>query len=272
MAGGEAHRIFESELGIGQYRWSPDGRAVAFTATLPAPPDRAAARAAGFRQSVYDEDWNPIGLFVWDHDSGEIRQYEMDGSVYGLEWSPDGASLALAIAPRALTDDSYMFKRLHILDMASGHIREFVENPGKLGPFAFSPDGETLAYIGAADKRDPHAGMLFMADVGSGTVTSLTPGWEGMAHSFEWMDDETLRVVVSRGVAQAVSDFDISERSFSDLPAGDFAFGSVHTAGETLVATASGPTHPSEVFVLEGSNWTRKTNTNPWWWFAISER
>ena len=35
------------------------------------------ARRAGFDQRVYDEDFNAIGLFVWDHDSGEIRQYEV---------------------------------------------------------------------------------------------------------------------------------------------------------------------------------------------------
>jgi dipeptidyl aminopeptidase/acylaminoacyl peptidase len=264
MAGGESHRIFLADHGIGQYRWCPDGGAVAFTATLPAPADRAGARAAGFRQTVYDEDWSPIGLFVWDHDSGVTRQYEVTGSVFGIEWSPDGTNLALAVAPRPLTDDSYMFKRLHILDVVSGEVREFVDNPGKLGQFAFSPDGSRLAYIGAADKRDPHAGMLFLAEVESGEVTDLTPGWEGMVHSFEWMSDRLLRLVISRGVQSRVSDFDITNRGFTELPGGDFAFGSVHTAGGKVVATISGPTHPSEVYRLDGPDWVRLTNTNPW--------
>ena len=98
----EAHRVFLSEHSIGSYRWSPDGTAVAFTATLPTPADRAEARAAGFRQTVYDEDWDPIGLFVWDHDTGEVKQFEIPGSVFGMDWSPDGSSMVLAIAPRPL--------------------------------------------------------------------------------------------------------------------------------------------------------------------------
>ncbi len=264
MAGGEAHRVFETEHNIGLYRWRPDGRAVAFTATLPTPSDRADARAAGFRQRVYDEDWDPIGLFVWDHDSGEIEQFEIPGSVFGMEWSPEGSRLVLAIAPRPLTDDGMMFKRLHLLDVASGTVRKLVDNPGKLGTFAFSPDGASIVYIGAADKRDPHAGMLYLADATSGAVTDLTPGWEGMVHSFEWMDPGTIRAVISRGVEQRVSDFEVSSKQFNDLPGERFAFGSVHTAGNTVVATRSGPAHPSEVYLLEGTDWVRKTNSNPW--------
>lgn len=264
MGGGEAFRIFEAEHGIGQYRWRPDGMAVAFTATLPPPPARGTARRAGFDQRVYDEDFNSIGLFVWDHDTGEIRQHDVPGSIYGLEWSPAGSLLALAVAPRALTDDSMMFKRVRILDVATGRIQTAVENPGKLGGMAFSPDGSRLAYISAADPRDPHAGMLYMVAVAGGEPESLTPGWEGMAHSFEWLDGDRVRAHISRGIESVVSDFDVQNRTWSDLPALDMAFGSVHTAGNRVVATVSGPTHPSEVYALEGTGWNRLTDSNPW--------
>ncbi|NNM04339.1 MAG: S9 family peptidase [Gemmatimonadetes bacterium] len=264
MAGGEASRVFDAGRGVSQYRWRPDGMAVAFTAVLPTPPNRAVARQAGFDQRVYDEDFNPIGLFVWDHDTGEIRQYAVPGSVYSFEWSPDGDLLALQVAPRALTDDSMMFKRIRILDVASGRIQASVENPGKLGGMAFSPDSHHLAYISAADPRDPHAGMLYMVPAAGGEPSSLTSGWEGMAHSLEWMNDHTLRARVSRGVESAVSDFDVESRTWSDLPALDMAFGSVHTAGSTVVAAISGPTHPAEVYTLEGGSWSRRTDSNPW--------
>ena len=164
-----------------------------FTATLPPPPQRAQAREAGFRQTVYDEDWNPIGLFLWDRMSGEVTQLEVPGSVFGFEWSPDGSRLALGIAPRNLTDDSYMFVRLHVLDLASGAVSKLVDNPGKLGHFAWSPDGRQLAYISAVDARDPHAGMLFLTDMDR-NVTDLTPGFQGMV---EDVDEERARLKVA---------------------------------------------------------------------------
>jgi len=37
MSGGESHQVFSADHSISQHRWRPDGGAVAFTATLPAP-------------------------------------------------------------------------------------------------------------------------------------------------------------------------------------------------------------------------------------------
>lgn len=264
FAGGEAQRVFVAPLGINSYEWRADGGAVVFTATMRPPADRAEARAAGFRQRVYDEDFNPIGLFVWDRETDAVRSIDIPGSVYEVHWSPEGHHLIAAIAPRALTDDGYMFKRIHLVDAQTGAVRKLVDNPGKLGPIGWSPDGRSIAYISAVDVRDPAATMLYMADAESGDVTALTPDFEGMVHSFEWLDAGTLRLVISRGAESRVSDLRVRDKSFTDLPAGSFAFGSVHTAGRTVVATGSGPTHPSELHVLEGSRWTRRTDSNPW--------
>ena len=262
--GGEPQRLFLAPRGASQYRWRPDGGAVAFTAALPAPQDRAAAREAGFRQAVVDEDWNHMGLSLWDEASGSIREFQLPGSVFEMAWSPDGSRMVLTIAPRPLVDDSYMFKRLHLLEVATGEVRLLVDNPGKLGDFAFSPDGRFLAYVSGADRRDPHAGMLYLAEVATGTVTELTPEWEGMVHSLSWLDPQRLRLVISRGVESRVSDFDVESRRFADFPGGDFAFVSAQTAGERLSAVVSGPQHPGELYTFSGGSWQRRTDSNPW--------
>ena len=264
VGGGEATRVFVAERGISQYRWRADGQAVAYTAGDATPEARAAARELGFRQRVVDEDWNAIGLYVWTADDDATKRVEVEGSVLGMEWSPDGSEVALAIAPRPLIDDSYMFKRIHLLNVSTGSVEKLVDNPGKLGQFTWSPDSKNLAYISAADSRDPAAGMLYMADAATGEVTSLTEGFEGMVHSIEWLESNRMRLRISRGVESRVSDFDTNNRSFNDLPATDMAFGSVHSAGETVTAVVSGPTHPAEIYTLAGGSWVRRTNTNPW--------
>ncbi len=262
LGGGEPTRVFESDLGIGQYRWRPDGGAVAFTATLPAPEARAKARAAGFGQRVYDEDWNPIGLFVWFRETGEVRKMDVPGSVFDLDWSPDGTRLALAIAPRNLTDDFYMFKRIHVMDVESGAVRRLVDNPGKLASMGWSPDGGSIAYVSAVDARDPHAGMLYLAEAGTGEITSLTPGFEGMVHSFEWLDAGTLRLVVSRRAESVVTDLSLDDRLFDDLPSTGLAFGAVHSSAGVVAAVVSGPEHPGELYTLAGESWYRRTMSN----------
>jgi dipeptidyl aminopeptidase/acylaminoacyl peptidase len=264
MGDGEPDRVFLAEHGIIQYRWRPDGTAVAFTAREPIPRARAEAQRLGFRQSVADEEWTKIGLYLWTAASDTVRWLPVDGSVFDLAWSPDGARLALAVAPRPLTDDGYMFKRIRVLDVTSGALWRLVDNPGKLGTFAWAPDGRHIAYISAADARDPHAGMLYLAEAGTGTVTSLTRGFEGMVHDFQWIGPGQLRLRVSRGVESSVSDFDVALREFRDLPGGEWAFEDVVTAGPTVAAVVSSPEHASEVYVYADGVWARKTDTNPW--------
>ncbi len=264
VGGGEATRVFVAERSIRTYRWRPDGAAVAFTAQDAPPPERAAARELGFRQRVVDEDWNAISLYIWTADADTVTRVEVPGSVYTMEWSPDGSRLALAVAPRALIDDSYMFRRIYVLDVNTGIVEQLVDNPGKLGQFTWSPESRRLAYISAVGARDPHAGMLFVADAQTGEVTSLTPGFEGMVHSVEWLEANRLRLRVSRGVESRVSAFDLSNRSWNDLPASGMAFGSVHSAGATVAAVMSGPDHPGEVYTLAEGSWVRRTNSNPW--------
>jgi dipeptidyl aminopeptidase/acylaminoacyl peptidase len=262
-AGGDPERLFLAEQGIIQYRWRPDGAAVAFTSREPVPAARAEARQLGFRQSIVDEDWTGVRLFLWTAESGTVRWLPVDGSVFDLAWSPDGTRLALAVAPRSLTDDSYMFKRIHVMDVASGASWLFVDNPGKLGTFGWAPDGRHLAYISAADARDPHAGMLYLAELGSTEITSLTPGFEGMVHDLQWIDTGKLRLRISRGIGSRVSDFDVASREFRDLPGGEWAFEDVVTAGSAVAAVVSSPDHPSEVYTYADGTWERRTDTNP---------
>ena len=264
MQGGDPTRVFTTDLSIGVFRWRPrGGTAVAFTASAPVPAARAAARARGFTQTVVDEDWSPTNLYVWTPADG-VRQLQVPGSVFDLAWSQDGALLAVALAPRPLTDDSYMFKRIHVVDAATGAVRKLVDNPGKLGAFVWSPDGMRIAYVSAADARDPHAGMLYLADVSTGVVTSLTEGFEGMVHDLQWRDPGRIRAVVSRGVDSHVADLDVRTRQWTDLPGMDMRIESAVTAVTAVAAVVSGPTHPSEVYTLEGGTWTRRTNSNPW--------
>lgn len=261
--GGVPTRVFDTDLDIGAAWWRPGGHAVAFTAPAPVPDARAAARARGFTQTVVDEDWAPTNLYVWTEEQG-IRQIEVPGSVFDLAWPypPDGNLVAVAIAPRPLTDDSYMFKRLYAVDVRSGDVRKLVDNPGKLGAFAWSPDGTELAYVSAADVRDPHAGMLYRVDARTGAVTALTEGFEGMVHDLQWWGPQ-FRAVVSRGTATAVSEYSAG-RGWTDLPTLDMRIESAVSAPGVVAAVVSGPAHPSEVYTLEDGRWTRRTNSNPW--------
>ncbi|MBL8749921.1 MAG: S9 family peptidase [Planctomycetes bacterium] len=164
--GGDA-TPFAKTPAVNAYRWRPDGKAIAFTSLDSMPDERAAARKRGLQPVVVDEDWRHLSLWIAE-EGKEPRKVTNDVTVFDHQWSPDGTKIACAVAPKNTVDDSYMFTRLKVLDVAGGALTKLVDNPGKLGPFAWSPDGKMLAYVTAADRNDPHAGQVWFADVQAG--------------------------------------------------------------------------------------------------------
>ncbi|MGE3173446.1 MAG: prolyl oligopeptidase family serine peptidase [Planctomycetota bacterium] len=247
LGGGEAEPVAKT-ASILDYRWRPDGAAFAFTTLDPMPADRAAAQAKGFRPNIVDEDWRHRSLWLCEV-GGEPRRLTRDTTVFGFEWSPDGARLALACAPRNLVDDSYVFQRLFALDAATGERRALVDNPGKLGDFAWSPDGGQLVYVSAADRNDPHAGMLYRVDAASGEVEPWTHGLRGMIQHVRATAQGYL-LIESLGVRTRLRHVgtDGADQWVWEPKAQRLAIDGVAVRGDLVAFTASSPQHPSELF------------------------
>jgi dipeptidyl aminopeptidase/acylaminoacyl peptidase len=253
---------------VASYAWRPDGGAFAFVSVDAPSPARAAAREAGFKQVVVDEDWQHRSLWMCEV-GGEPKKLTSDVSVFEFEWSPDGKQIACAVAPRNLVDDSYMFKRLHVLDVATGAMRKVVDNPGKLAGFAWSSNSSSLAYISAEDPNDPHAGMLFLLDAATGEVTPVTRGLAGMIQHVQTTEEGFL-LTESIGVRTRLRHVSSTGRDqwlYESRPQQLVVTGATY-CGDHLVFSASTPQHPAELYLWkrgeEDKTATRLTDTNPW--------
>lgn len=261
MRGGEARPVFTMTMKALNFLWRPDGQALAFTALDSLPEARARAHQLGFQQTVFDEDYRQVSLWLWEKGATAPRRLTHKGTVFAFEWAPTGTHLCAAIAPRNLVDDSYMFTRLHRVDL-DGSVQLLDDSPGKLGDFAWSPDGSKLAYIGAQDQRDPHAGMLYVVE--NNVRRALTPDYRGMVHQVEWIDDGELLLAVSEGVYTKLLrrrlDTEVPETIYGG-PVSTRHF--AHASDGTVCFVGSTPEHPEEVFRLGGLQATRLTNSNP---------
>lgn len=270
VSGGEAVKIIEHDTKITEYSLSPDGRRLVFVAPDEEPEDVGELEEKGFNPVVYEEEDLFNRMWLYDLESrDQPTQLEIDGHVSRIQWSPSGDRIVFALAPTPLIDDEYMERRIRVWSLEDEQIIAAIENPGKLGEMAVSPDGKWIAAIAAEDITDPREGRLVVAPVGGGELRDLLPGLEGLVQRIAWLDADTIVYVLDEGVVTHVERIDADGRNRRRLiPADRVAFESlsVSSRGDRLALVASSPTHPAEVFAASGRNWTlsRLTDNNPW--------
>lgn len=268
--GGEAQRWLHHDADLQAVSFSPDGKRVAFLAAEPLSKEQKEYREEGFNQEVFEEDGRPTQVWIAAvKPTGKPRKLELPGSASDVDWSPSGHQLAVVLAPTPSVDDSYMFKRVSVVDVDTGKIVERIQNPGKLGRLAWSPDGKHLAMISGADIHDPADGRLMVAETpGDGSLQDLLPEDKTHVESFAWKDAQTLVWVADEGTASIVGEvgLDGTRRVIRGPGSPIFTNLSLSHDGARLAFVGHKASHPPEVLFQrpDDRSLRRLTHTNPW--------
>jgi len=270
LAGGEARKVYSHGSNITAYSWSPDGKRVAFLAVVP--PSKAKKELAdkGFNAEIFEEDVHPVRIWIAEPDSTTpARLIDVAGSASELEWSPTGDRLAVALAPTPLVDDHLMHRRIRVIDVASGKITAKLENPGKIGHLAWSPDGKYLALLSGADIHDPSEGRLMVAPAAGGSWKDIIPNLLADVQAVAWKDNDTIRYLTADGCYSTYGEVKRDGTARRTLvPTGGPILNSLSLSDDGTVTAfvADSPQHPNEVYVLgpKDKQPRRLTHSNPW--------
>jgi dipeptidyl aminopeptidase/acylaminoacyl peptidase len=285
--GGEARRMVTHGASIDSYSWHPSGNRVAFLASDTIPESKEKLEDKGFNQQIYEED-KPF-VRVWVHDmrdpEDESRALDLPGSASELHYSPDGSHFVLALAPTPLIDDRYMRRKINVVDAESGEITAKIDNPGKIGSIAWSPDGANIAFLSASQLHDHSAGRLMVVPAAGGDMQELVPDFQGHIRELAWRDPQTVTYIANQGVWTFIEDVSIDAAApvtlFPTPEVGDInqpvAIGqsepgvilnsiSLARDGQTAAYVGESPRHPREVYFQKKGNPepVRMTNSNPW--------
>ncbi len=277
VAGGESFKLTAAKSEVLAYDWRPDGAAVGYVAAEPVPKEIESQREKGFKQEVYEEDWQPRRIFLQplaeggSGAAGEPRPLEMPaGQPWALAFSPDGKQILTDPSPRPLVDDQYMFRQLTVVDAESGAIVGRVDHAGKLGAFDFSRDGRSVVFLAASDVNDHEAGRLMAAPAGGGAPRDLLPTLEGHVEGFGLLPGNGIVYLASVGVGSRIGRV-LADGSGSAVlaestdPVWDAI--ALDTSGSIAALVGESPAYPREAFSLSLSAGTpplRLTTSNPW--------
>jgi len=195
--GGEAWQVTNSETGVSTFRWHPSGKKIAYVTTTPKSEREEKLDEKGYGFVFFEENLKDRNLYIIDvfprYEDHEAQQLTEDVTVWSFEFNPDGKTIAAAISPKNLVDHRYMFQKIHLLDMATKNVRRLTDNPGKLGNYAFSPDGLKMAYTAARERKDHAVSQVYVMDISGGQPINLTPpNFRGHVHWVGWKDKKTI--------------------------------------------------------------------------------
>lgn len=265
--GGEARVLAALETDIDGYSLSPDGTRAALLAFEPVDEALEKERKQGFDQVIYEEDWQPRRIWIADlgGNDTEPRMLAPEGSVQEVHWSPAGDRLAVKVAPRELVDDTLIFARIRMLDLEGNELGR-VDNPGKLGAMAWSPDGAHLAFIGTNLQNDPREGRLMVTGASGGEFADLLPGLAGHVWHLDWDGEGRIVHVTYQGTETHVGRIAPDGTGREVVIDDDRVWYGIDAAGDVLALVGSAASHPREAFRVPqaGAEPRRLTDSNPW--------
>lgn len=266
--GGEAVKVYEHNSDLQSYAISDDGKLLAFRAQPAKSSSEIELEKKGFRAEIYEENLTAtqlLTLSLTEH-GAQPQRLAVTQHVLSLQFQPGSHNILVRAAPTPLVDDDLMRSQYQLVN-THGDVLQIFHSEGKLGQAAFSPDGKQLAFIGAEDKHDPSAGLLYLAEVKNGQIRQLLPNYAGHVQSIDWRSNTELLYVGHQGVEAEVGSITVRSGKVSQLvkPGNGIISRIVWPAGQNegrvLLNKAE---HPAEVYTLNPrGRLTRLTDSNP---------
>lgn len=266
--GGEATQITHSKSAVRSFRWSPDGRWLAYTATDGKTEEEKEAEKRGRDWKVVDRHFRHHRLWALEIASGVAHEVvKSDITVWRFEWGPNSERLLVQASTTPKTDASYMFKTLYTVSVKDGELSPLTTTPGKLGSMAWSPNGEMIAFLGGVDKSDPSLGGLFVVSSSGGEAKNLLQSYQGTPVWLTWQDDQTLFFTSVEATSVTFNSISVKSGRITKTRPGHTGFFAASFAKDKkrFACAVSSNEHPPELYwgKLKKQQLTRLTFSNP---------
>ena len=260
MRGGEAEQLVSQPMQPASvFRWSPDGSRIAVLMAEPKPAAQLAREKDKDDGRVVDKDNRRARVWILDVASRTLTPLTAGGwQITQIEWLPKGDRLIAAADATPAADRWH--EHLYAIDLNGGAFTEIAAPNGPLGAFSLSPDGSTIAYVGArVDGPDAHD--IFVQPIAGGAPRNLTASAIDRPSSQpRWLDNQMLAAQIARGFSSTIAIIDgagssgdatarmfdglgVNPSSYARASSGTFAYaGETATrAPELWIKTADAP-------------------------------
>ena len=198
-------KLTNEEAGISSFQWQPGKKGIAYLTGSSVSEREKELKKRGYDFIYYEENLknNKLHMAWFDEQWNQVSAWQLthEQQAWDFEFNRQGTQIAVTLSPKNLIDQRYMFRRIYLIDLETGHMKQVSQNEGKLGNYVFSPNGRYLAYAAALNINDHAVSQAFVVDLNSGSLSNLTPeNFRGHVSWVNWKDDEHVLYLASEGV------------------------------------------------------------------------
>jgi dipeptidyl aminopeptidase/acylaminoacyl peptidase len=282
--GGEAWMLTSHETNIGSFRWSYDGKKIAFTAPVP---ESKAAKDRKEKYSdyeVFEKDYTQKQLWLVDMGEalaaqGPVKAVQVTKdpalNVEGFSWSPDSSRIAFTGTPNPLLAFGAQ-SDIYLLDLTKENaVHKIVALESPDGSPVFSPDGKQLAFRTSLGQKNyfylnQHIAIVDVETVmsrpatRSSDVNDLTAAFDEDPYLIDWGPDGIYFAALQK-TASHLFRINPQTKTITRVTApDDYGIGSISFTQDfkTIAFTANDTTHIPEVFISPIASFTPRKLTD----------
>jgi dipeptidyl aminopeptidase/acylaminoacyl peptidase len=268
LQGGEAAPLTDIPGGVKRFKWSKDGKRLAFVRTDQDTKEEKERKERKHDEIEVDKNYKFDRLFVFELAKREARLItKMDRNIDDFEWSPDGSRFLARISPTPRIDDYWRVSKIEILNASTGSTEKILSEHAAPSPMRWSIDGHHAAF----EKASPNniTGVPLLYDIDAGKELLVGQSYPATVGSMEWnADGKSLTGSAIEGTSAVFLSVDANSGAVSKVagapgPGGWFGVFRRSEDEQTWAYLRETPEHPDEVYVSANGKERMLTNTNP---------
>ena len=261
--GGEAEPLTNLPGDIRAFKWSPDGKSIAFIRTDADSKAEKDRKAAKNDEIHIDAEYHYDRLWMYDLATHQVRLLTtQDLNIDTLDWSPDDKTIMSRVSPTPRLDDYWRVSKVMFFDASTGAITRTVEEHSGYAPPVFSFDGSHIAF--SRFTRRGITDVHIVRELSGNKELCLEDKLPGTISQMIWRGNLLL---VSEYVGTHTVTVEIDPDSFTITPISGISTTSddFHASrdGRTLTFLGESPATPAEVYAYSNGHSEALTVTNP---------
>jgi dipeptidyl aminopeptidase/acylaminoacyl peptidase len=265
VRGGEATPLTDIPGGIKSFKWSPNGKSLAFVRRDQETKAERYQKKKKNDQIPVNEDYKYDRLWFYDLSRKEASVITAPPlNIDDFDWSPDGTQFVARVSPTPRMDDYWRVSKIVVLDAKTGAISKTLEErAGYIQP-RWSPDGRRIAFSKETQKGITDVHVIY--DRASGNEFAVEDKFSGSVKQLFWSaDSKSVLAQAIDGAHTLVIRVDAITGAVMPLQGSEGSDGSLTLSadGSRFAYLQESMRQPADVWLYDGGKARAMTRTNP---------